>query len=87
MLAACRGVALGYADAAFRRTAMSTVTIVVIAIWNALLLATLAAAIYWRQQLLQWITQLDRASRNLCELGRDDRWAAFLAEHPELIDR
>jgi hypothetical protein len=66
---------------------MSTVTIVVVAIWNALLLTSLAAAIHWRQRLLQWITQLDRPSRNLWELGSDDRWAAFLAEHPELIDR
>jgi hypothetical protein len=87
MLAACRGVALGYTDGALRRTAMSTVTIVVVGIWNALLLTTLAAAIHWRRRLLKWITQLDRQSRNPWELGSDDRWAAFLAEHPELIDR
>jgi hypothetical protein len=48
---------------------MSTVTIVVVGIWNALLLTALAAAIHWRQRLLQWITELDRQSRNLWELG------------------
>jgi hypothetical protein len=68
---------------------MSTVTIVVVGIWNALLLTALAAAILWRERMLQWITQLDRdrQNRSLWETGGDDRWAAFLAEHPELIDR
>jgi hypothetical protein len=65
---------------------MSTVTIVV-GIWNALLLIALAAAIHWRKQMLQWITHLDGQNRNLWETGGDDRWVAFLAEHPELIDR
>jgi hypothetical protein len=66
---------------------MSTVTIVVVGIWNALLLTALAAAIHWRKQVLQWITELDGQSRNLWETGGDERWVAFLAEHPELIDR
>lgn len=66
---------------------MSTVTIVVVGIWNALLLTALAAAIHWRKRLLRWITQLDGQNRNLWEVGGDDRWARFLAEHPELIDR
>ena len=65
---------------------MSTVTIVVVGIWNALLLTASAAAVIWRRRVLQWITQLDGQNRNLWETG-DDRWAAFLAEHPELIDR
>jgi hypothetical protein len=66
---------------------MNTVTIVVVGIWNAVLLTTLAAAIHWRRRLLLWITQLDGQGRNRWEPGSDDRWAAFLAEHPELIDR
>ena len=66
---------------------MSTVTMVVVAIWNALLLTALAAAIHWRKRMLEWITQLDGLNRNVWETGEDGRWAAFLAEHPELIDR
>jgi hypothetical protein len=73
-------------DAALGRTAMSTVTIVVVGIWNALLLTALVAAIHWRRRMLQWITELDGLNRHLCEAGGDDRWAAFLSEHPELID-
>ena len=65
---------------------MSTVTIVVVGIWNALLLTALAAAIHWRGRMLQWITELDGLNRHLWETGRDDRWGAFLSEHPELID-
>jgi hypothetical protein len=68
---------------------MSTVTIVVV-IWNALLFAALGAMLVRRERLLQWITQLDGRQG----LGRvanddddDDRWAAFLKEHPELTDR
>jgi hypothetical protein len=48
---------------------MSTVTIVVVGIWNALLLTALAAAIYWRKRVFQWITQLDGQNRNLWETG------------------
>jgi hypothetical protein len=66
---------------------MTTVTIVVVGIWNALLLTVLAAAIHWRKQVLPWITKLDGQNRNLWKTGADDQWAAFLAEHPELIDR
>lgn len=79
--------ALGYADAALGRTAISTVTIVVVGIWNALLLTALAAAIHWRKRVFQWITRLDGQNRTVWETGGDDRWAAFLAEHPELIGR
>jgi len=79
--------ALVYADAALGRTAMSTITIVVVGIWNALLLAALVAAIGWRKQVLQWVTELDGQSQNPWESNGDDRWAAFLAGHPELMDR
>jgi len=37
--------------------------------------------------MLEWITGLDSLNRNVWETAGDDRWAAFLAEHPELIDR
>ena len=66
---------------------MSTVTIVVVVIWNLFLLAALVAVITWRKQLLRWITYLDRQNRNHWDGSGDDRWTAFLAEHPELIDR
>lgn len=66
---------------------MSTVTIAAVGIWNALLVTALAAAIHWRQRVVRWITQLDGQSRNPWEVHSDDRRAAFLAEHPELIDR
>jgi hypothetical protein len=62
---------------------MSTVTIVVVGIWNTVLVSALAAVIHWRQRVLEWITQSDAQSRTL----RDDQWAAFLADHPELTDR
>lgn len=66
---------------------MSTVAIVVVGIWNALLLTALAAVIHWRKRVPRWITQLDGENRNLWEAGDDDRWAAFLADHLELIDQ
>jgi hypothetical protein len=66
---------------------MNTVTLVVVGVWNALLLAALAAMIHLRHRVLEWITELDGQSQNLWESNRDDRWVAFLAGHPELIDR
>jgi len=66
---------------------MSTVTIIVVVIWNVLLFAALATMLVRRERLLQWITQLDGQQG----LGRvasgDDDWVAFLEEHPELTDR
>ena len=66
---------------------MSTVTIVIVVIWNVLLFAALATMLVRRERLLQWITQLDGQQG----LGRvasgDDDWVAFLEEHPELTDR
>ena len=66
---------------------MSTFTIVVVGIWNGLLLAALAALVIRRKEVLQWITQSDGEDRNEWERSGADGWAAFLAEHPELIDR
>ena len=63
---------------------MSTVTIVVIGIWNVILLAALAALVIWWKQVLQWITASDGVGRNEWERTGDDNWTAFLAEHPEL---
>jgi hypothetical protein len=64
---------------------MSTITIVVAAVWNALLLAVLAAVIGWRTQVLRWVTGLDRQTRNRWDTSDDEAWSAFLAEHPELL--
>ncbi|MDP9295010.1 MAG: hypothetical protein M3O90_11410, partial [Actinomycetota bacterium] len=66
---------------------MSTVTIVVVGIWNGLLLAALAALVIRWKQVLQWITQSDGEDRNEWERSGADGWAAFLAEHPELEDQ
>jgi hypothetical protein len=65
---------------------MSALTIVVVCIWNGLLLAALLAVVHWRERVMGWITRSDGASRSLCEAAGDERWAAFLAEHPELSD-
>jgi hypothetical protein len=66
---------------------MSTVTIIVVVIWNALLFAALATMLVRRERLLAWITQLDgRQGLGQVSSG-DDGWAAFLKEHPELTDR
>jgi hypothetical protein len=40
-----------------------------------------------REQILRWITQSDGEDRSEWERSGADRWTAFLAEHPELIDR
>ena len=66
---------------------MSTVTIIVVVIWNALLFAALATMLVRRERLLAWITQLD-GQQGLGQVASgDDGWAAFLKEHPELTDR
>ena len=66
---------------------MSTVTIIVVVIWNALLFAALATMLVRRERLLQWITQLD-GQQGLGRVASGDHgWAAFLKEHPELTDR
>jgi hypothetical protein len=66
---------------------MSTVTIIVVVIWNALLFAALATMLVWRERLLAWITQLDGQQGLARVPSSDDGWAAFLKEHPELTDR
>jgi hypothetical protein len=65
---------------------MSTVTIVVVGIWNVLLLAALAALLLQRERLLGWITQSD-GQQGVERVGSgDESWKAFLREHPELTD-
>jgi hypothetical protein len=66
---------------------MSTVTIIVVVIWNALLFAALATMLVRRERLLAWITQLDGQQGLGQVCSGDDGWAAFLKEHPELTDR
>jgi len=66
---------------------VSTVTIIVVVIWNALLFAALATMLVRRERLLAWITQLDGQQGLTQAPGGDDGWAAFLKEHPELTDR
>ena len=66
---------------------MSNVTIVVVGIWNGLLLILLALLLKQRKRILRWITELDRVDRDGWNRADDDRWAAFLTDHPELIDR
>ena len=61
---------------------MSTVTIIVVVIWNVLLFAALATMLVRRERLLRWITQLDGQQG----LGRvasgDDDWALSLKNIP-----
>ena len=66
---------------------MSLELIVVIVIWNGLLFAGLVAVIRWRRQLPDWVTNLDGWRPTASERVRysDARWAAFLAQHPELL--
>jgi hypothetical protein len=66
---------------------MSTVTIIVVVVWNALLFAALATMLVRRERLLAWITQLDGQQGLRQVRSGDDGWAAFLKEHPELTDR
>ncbi len=63
---------------------MDTVTIVVVGIWNGLLLGALGAVIVWRERLLEWVTGADLDGRDVRDAHGDERWSAFLAEHPEL---
>jgi hypothetical protein len=70
-----------------QEAAISTVTIVVLGIWNGLLLAALVALVIRRKQVLRWITQSDGEDRSEWERSGAEDWAAFLAKHPELFDR
>jgi hypothetical protein len=63
---------------------MDTVTIVVVGIWNGLLLGALGVVIVWRERLLEWVTGADLDGRHVRDARADERWSAFLAEHPEL---
>ena len=66
---------------------MSTVTIVVVGIWNGLLLILVALVLKHRNRILPWIDELDRIDRDGWDRADDDKWTAFLTDHPELIDR
>jgi hypothetical protein len=66
---------------------MSTVTVVVMGIWNGFLLLVLGILLKHRKRILPWITELDRIDRDGWDRGDDDKWTAFLADHPELIER
>jgi hypothetical protein len=66
---------------------MTTITIVVVSIWNGLLVVLLAFVLKHRKRILPWITELDRVDRDGWDRGDDHKWTAFLADHPELIDR
>jgi len=63
---------------------MSTVAIVVVAVWNTLLLFALVVGVVRWRPVLQWIRALDHEVPSRWELGNNDVWAAFLADHPEL---
>jgi hypothetical protein len=66
---------------------MSTVTIVVVGIWNGLLLISLALVLKHWKRILPWITGLDRVDRDEWDRGDEDKWTAFLTDHPELSPR
>jgi hypothetical protein len=66
---------------------MNTVTIVVLAIWNGLLLILVTLVLKHRKRILPWITELDRVDRDRWNRADDDKWTAFLTDHPELSDR
>ena len=66
---------------------MNTVTIVVVGIWNAILLASLAALVVWRKRVLAWVTRYDGQRRGVWASSGDEGWQAFLDQHPELTER
>ena len=66
---------------------MNTVTIVVVGIWNAILLAALAALIVWRKRVLPWVTRFDSQRGSEWVGTADEGWEAFLEQHPELTKR
>jgi len=66
---------------------MSTMTLVVVGIWNGLLLILGALVLKHRKRILDWITELDRVDRDGWHRADDDTWTAFLYDHPELIGR
>jgi hypothetical protein len=59
---------------------MSTVTIVVLVIWNSLLVVAFALAMIFRKQLQRWLSNPGGYGTG----EGDAEWMAFLAEHPEL---
>ena len=63
---------------------MSTVTLVVIGIWNGLLLALFLIVVLKRKRLARWVTGADDEDRS--EWERRSEWEDFLAHHPELTE-
>ena len=63
---------------------MSTITIVVVAVWNTLLFSALIVIAVYRKRVYEWIIGADHEIRNRWDLGDNDVWDAFLADHPEL---
>ena len=61
---------------------MSTVTIVFVAIWNALLVVGFTLVLVFRKKEMRWVTGADEDRGNRTDV--DDAWTAFLADHPEL---
>lgn len=59
---------------------MSTVTIVVLVIWNSLLVVAFVLALVFRKRLLRWLSKPGGTGAG----EGDAEWLAFLAEHPEL---
>jgi hypothetical protein len=60
--------------------AVSTITLVFVCLWNALLLVALVIVLLKRECVLRWVTAADQEERNGWE------WDEFLAGHPELTD-
>ncbi len=61
---------------------MNTVTIVFVAIWNALLIVAFTLVLVFRKKVMRWITGADEDRGDWSDT--DDAWTAFLADHPEL---
>jgi hypothetical protein len=63
---------------------MTTVTLVVVGIWNGLLLSALVFVLLKRRRIVPWVTGADEENRN--EWERREEWREFLAQHPELTE-
>lgn len=59
---------------------MSTLTIVILVIWNSLLVVAFALVLVFRKRLLRWLTKPGGYGTG----EGDAEWMAFLEEHPEL---
>jgi hypothetical protein len=59
---------------------MSTVTIVLLVVWNSLLVVGFALVLVFRKRLLRWVTRPGGYGTG----EGDAEWMAFLEDHPEL---